>query len=94
MYYVNYGNTAKKNAIAKIILTYFVRRNAEIRSITPGSIYITRDLQLSHYNETNFTNEINLLQSTKHGRERGRSCGRGRDCGREFRGHGEGFGRN
>ena len=38
MYYGNYGNTAKKNAIAVIISTYFVRRNAEIGSITPGSI--------------------------------------------------------
>jgi hypothetical protein len=39
MYYGNYGNTAKKNAIAVIILTYFVRRNAEIGSITPESIH-------------------------------------------------------
>jgi hypothetical protein len=58
--------------------------------------YITRDLQLSHYNETNFANEINLLQSTEHGRGRGRGRSRGRGRGRDrgFRGHGGGFGRN
>src|ERR1051325_6244747 len=69
MYYVNYGNTAKKNAIAKIILTYFVRRNAEIRSITPGSIVTdngtqTVNISCDHEEENNcrVMNELKVFR--------------------------------
>ena len=43
MYYGSYGNTTK-NHLSKLILTYFVRRNAEIKSITPESIPLNTGL--------------------------------------------------